>query len=250
MHLFVSLFTIRAKVMKWYLVTKDSYDKLESLSPVDRVEFFDCINSVLADRPRTLADCVLWATNLFHRIFTFNVEKAREALKEMGRGDKRFPLKDTSDKTVRKFISTSALLLAKMYNIKDEKGNEPTAENIHQLIDYTSHSISLSTSQNEKPFIKLTKFIDMMHLDHNITKNGVLLEYPEDLADMVIKPISPFIDNALVKDFVDSTIRLRFFNFKNSFPKFSDISSKNVKIYRGEFAHPYFRWSHNFLNLI
>lgn len=248
LHLFTSLFTIRANVMKWYLEREGSYDRLKTLPLMDSIEFFDCINSVIADKPNTIIDCVKWAIHLYNRIFIVNVKEANKAIHQTSQTKLRFPHADVNEKNSCNFILAATLFHAKMYDLKNNNGTSPTLNNVFKVFKNTSQSIFSSIPPYTIIFKKIVRFVDMMYLEHNISKNGVFIQHPDDLTEMVINPITPFLDDPLVKQFFESVIKLRLFNFTNSF---SSISQEFNHLHRCEkFRSPYFRWSHCFFNLI
>ncbi len=236
--------------MKWYLLRENSFNRLDNLPAMDKLEFVDAINSVLTDRPANLTDCVKLSKNLCHRIFITNVEDANKVLIQMGRNERRYPISSVNINIARKFILASSLLFAKMFNIKDNNEVQPSEETTSKLISETPYSIPTSSLSENKIYQKPEKFVDLKFFSNSKTQSTISLKYPDDLSGIAIQPIAAFIDNPLVNQFIDSTIRLRRYNFQNKFPVFQGINSYHVHNCKLEFEFPYFCWSHMFGQLL
>lgn len=236
--------------MMWYLMRENSFVRLCSLPTLEKLEFFDMLNSVLVDRPSNWSECVSLSKNLFYRLFIANVNDANFVLEQLGSNVKRYPIKDANSEHVQRFVLSSSMLFAKMFAIEDNSIKGLNEKQMFQLIKKTSCSTTVANQKRNESYKKPEKFIDLVSFPHSMTPDTIFLQYPGDLRDMTIQPIEPFVDDYYVNMFIESTIKLRLFNFKNNFSGIKLLDGFSSQVSTVEFKFPCFRWSHKFIDLL
>lgn len=236
--------------MMWYLMRENSFDRLCSLPAIEKLEFFDMLNSVMVDRPSNWSDCVKLSKNLFHRLFITNVNDANFVQQQMGSTVRRYPVKDVNNEHAQRFVLSSSMLYAKMFAIEDNLIRGLDEKQMFQLIKKTSYSTPVSNLPKNEVYKKPEKFTDLVSFPHSMTPNTISLQYPNELRDMTIQPIEPFDDDHYVNMFIESAIKFRMFNVNGDFGGFKTLSGLANKISTIEFKFPCFRWSHKFIDLL
>ena len=248
MRLFIGLFTVPAKIAYWWIWTEESTACLMDVLDGRRIEFIDAIHAIIGDPPTTVADCVYWARQLLHLIFTANPEMANEVLqKENADQPTRFPLDVTNTEVVdlgNKFVVTSALLRAHLYGI------DATEQEVRGILKQRADQPELMFP-DRMPYQRVTHFKDLWEIsiaNYHPLRAAEVVANPDQHQHLRIRPIEPFMDDELVASFINSTADLRRFNFTGRLEMMLlQRESNNSKL---KFGCTYFRWASSFSQFV
>ncbi len=237
LHLFVSLFTIRARLACYYLSDPTFLSRLQTEDEDCYNDSYDLIESVLKQVQCTFSDCVEWAYEIWKRAFVSNVLAANE------RPDieRRFPAHQGPDQVNLDFVTSAALLLAECVYAQGFTGNGDEIK-VREAAIAIFRRNSKSSRGPLPPFIAVSKFSDLRNIDTSY-KLRHLSNLPIFDAGTV-KPIEPYQDMKITKSFLIAATQLRSFNFNAKFEKLSSCEPTH------EFRFPVFYGSLNFVNFI
>ncbi len=234
LHLFVALFTIRARLARYYLTDQTFLSRLQSEDEDSYNEAYDLIESVLTQVQLTIDECVEWAYKIWKRVFVTNVLVANA----QQNSEKLYPATEKAKEQNVNFITSSALLLAEVI---DARGFTSEA-NVRELTEKVLRRHSKSPKGLLPQFSKVTKFSDLKNIDRS-SKQRHLLNLPKFDAG-TIEPIEPYQDMEQTRSFLIAAAQLRAFNHKNV------VVGKSVFEPNHDFKYPVFHGSLNFVKLV
>ncbi len=237
LHLFVSLFTIRARLACHYLSDPTFLSRLQTENEDCYNETYDLIESVLSQVQCTVDDCVEWAYAIWKRVFVSNVLAANEQPDI----ERRFPAHQGPDQVNLDFVTSAALLLAECVYAQGFTGNEDEAK-VREAGIAVFRRYSKSAQGPLPPFFRVSKFSDLKNIDTS-PKLRHLSNLPKFDAGTIV-PIEPYKDMEPTRSFLIAAAQLRSFSFNAKFEKLSSCEPIH------EFRFPVFYGSLNFVNLI
>ncbi len=237
LHLFVSLFTIRARLACHYLSDPTFLSRLQTEDEDSYKEAYDLINSVLTQVQCTVDECVEWAYSVWKRVFVSNVLAANEQPDI----ERRFPAHQGPDQVNLDFVTSAALLLAECVYAQGFTGNEDEAK-VREAGIAVFRRYSKSAQGPLPPFFRVSKFSDLKNIDTS-PKLRHLSNLPKFDAGTIV-PIEPYKDMEPTRSFLIAAAQLRSFSFNAKFEKLSSCEPIH------EFRFPVFYNSLNFVNLI
>lgn len=234
LHLFVSLFTIRARLACYYLSDQTFLSRLQAEDEDSYNEAYDLIESVLTQVQCTVEECVEWAYEVWKRVFVTNVLVADA----QPNSKKLFSASDTTKEVNVNFVTSSALLLAEMIDAQ----NFTSEAHVRELAEKILRRHSKAPRGLLPQFFNVTKFSELKNIDKSF-KQRHLLNLPKFDAGTV-EPIEPYIDMKQTRSFLIAAAQLRSFNYKNV------VEGKSLFEPINEFKFPVFPGSLNFVKLV
>lgn len=235
-HLFMSAFTLPAKDASWFLSRNGSMDRAYQLDDMKFLEHACSINTALQYLSFDLNKCIQWAFQLWHTVFIANVKAANKELGEI----RRYPASKRTHRHNLDFVSTATLLMTKMINLKDGKGQEFNISVLESKIAKLLRNDETYQVKEVPIFKKLNHFTDLAYIKMPPLTN--YLKHPDKLSHMTIHPIDPFSDDQLFLKFYRSSFALRNFNFTNNL--------LSVNKLRPLFKTSSFLWASRFTRII
>ena len=237
LHLFVSLFTIRARLACYYINDPTFLSRLQTEDEDSFNEAYDLIESVLSQVQCTVDECVEWAYGIWKRVFVSNVLVANE----QPDFERRFPASQGPDQVNLDFVTSAALLLAECVYAQGFTGNGDETK-VRETATKIFRRNSKSARGPLPPFFTVAKFSDLRNIDTS-SRLRHLSNLPKFDAGTII-PVEPYEDMEPTRSFLIAAAQLRAFNYKNNFDMPSLFEPKH------EFRFPVFYGSLNFVNLI
>ncbi len=237
LHLFVSLFTIRARLACYHLSDPTFLHRLQTEDEDCFNEAYDLIESVFSQVQCTVDDCVEWAYGIWKRVFVTNVLVATE----QPDFERRFPASAETYEVNLKFVSSAALLLAECVYAQGFTGNGDETK-VREAAAAIFRRNSKSARGQLPPFSRVSKFSDLKNTDTS-PKLRHLSNLPKFDAGTVV-PIEPYQDMEPTRSFLVAAAQLRAFNYKNILNMPSLFEPKH------EFRFPVFLGSLNFIKLV
>ncbi len=238
LHLFMALFTIRGRLANWFIQRQGSATLLKELEGAAFIEITKSINSLLALAECQIDQCIEWAFIVWFRVFVVNVEVANGELTRLGKVNRHKANIKGLYSTNVEFISSAAEILATMIGLSVTTEDVVAQSKLYYEQNYVKEVPVLM-------YKKISKFSDL-HTD--ITQEKILQAKQEFLKLAVpikcINVAEPTSENQLIKKFLTSATRIRYFNFENK-TKFNCAEVHNyfkLKI-------PIFPMCHMFLNI-
>ncbi|MGE9615845.1 MAG: hypothetical protein ACQPRI_06040 [Solitalea-like symbiont of Tyrophagus putrescentiae] len=232
LHLFVALFTIKARIANYYLYQPDILQRLNGLN--DELLYNEVsysINSVLKYVKYDFEMCIKWAYKIWKIIFVKNVQAAND------KDFKLFPASKNTESANLDFIVSAAMLLLKMINKNNFKNIK-----IEKVREKTKNVLKYSQDKTTFQYIKLNKFSELSKFKISNQSIKSITICKKNM--IVITPIEPFQDNDLVCMFLESATALRIYNFQEKLGAKTDITPDH------EFVIPVFPWAYLFIKLI
>ncbi len=237
LHLFVSLFTIRARLACYHLSDPTFLRRLQTENEDSFNEAYDLIESVLSQVQCTVDDCVEWAYGIWKRVFVTNVL----VVNEQPDFERRFPAPQGPDQVNLNFVTSAALLLAECVYAQGFTGNGDEVK-VREAAVAIFRRNSKSARGPLPPFSAASTFFDLKSIDASF-KSRHLSNLPRFDAGTIV-PIEPYQDMEPTRSFLIAASQLRSFNYKNTFDMRSLFEPKH------EFRFPVFYGSLNFIKLV
>ncbi len=240
LYLFMALFTIRGRLANWFIQRPNCAELINELDAKEFLEISSTINSLLALSKCNIDDCVKWAFDIWFRVFVTNVEVANTELIKLRRANRFKANIHEMYKMNIDFISSAAEILALMIGLSGvTKENIKTRSEIHYKANYQKRIPTLRYKNTEK-FMDLILDVTNEEMDH-AKRKFLSTAVHQGKRITVIEPTS---ENEIVKKFLASATRIRYFNFTNSL----NINSSLLHNFHRK-KIPVFPASHLFLNI-
>lgn len=238
LYLFMALFTIRGRLVNWFIQRPRCVELLKELEGSTFIEISRTINSLLVLSECQIDHCIEWAFTVWFRVFVINVDVANTELSKLGRENRHKANIKELYKLNIDFISSTAEILATMIGLKVKTENIITRAREY----YDQHYLKKIPSRPYKRFIK---FFDLI----SDTKTENILQYKEEFSKIPVHGkcmivAEPTSEKELIKTFFVSATRIRFFNFTknvNINPRMTNDFSKEKT--------PVFPMSNLFMNI-
>ncbi len=210
LYLFMALFTIRGRLVNWFIQRPKCIELLTELDDSTFIEISHTINSFLVLFECQIDQCIEWAFVVWFRVFVINVEVANTELSKLGRENRHKANIKEMYKLNIDFISSAAEILATMI------GLEVDTENIilRSKSYYDQHYLKEVPARQHKKFIK---FVDLS----SDLKNANILQSKEEFSKLPVHVkcmtvAEPSSKNLAIEKFLTSVIKIRYFNFTKS----------------------------------
>ncbi len=238
LHLFMSLFTIRGRLVNWFVQRKGSAALLKELEGSVFIEISKTINSLLALADCQIDNCIEWAFTVWLRVFVVNVEVANAELSRLGRENRHKANINGLYSTNIEFISSAAEILASMIGL-----SVTTEDVVAQSKLYYENNYLQKTPARE--YKKIIKFADLLpDVKPEIISHSKQEFSKLPLPSKCITVVEPTLESQLIKTFIGSTTRIRHFNFTENL----NYNCRDVHVYFKQII-PIFPMSHMFLNI-
>ncbi len=234
LHLFVSLFTIRARLACYYLRDPTFLSRLQTENEHSFNEAYDLIESVLSQVQCTIDECVDWAYGIWKRVFVSNVLAANEQPDI----ERRFPASAETKEVNVNFVLSAALLLAECVYARDFTSEAKVREAVNEIFRRNSKVARGPLP----PFYTVSKFSELGKIGMSLNLRDLSIFPIFDAG--TVNPIEPYQDMKTTKLFLVAAAQLRSFNFNAKLEKLSLCEPTH------EFKFPVFYGSLNFVNLI
>ncbi len=238
LHLFMALFTIRGRLVNWFVQRSESSKILNELEGAAFIEITKTINSLLVLTECQIDQCIEWAFLIWFRVFVINVEVANAELSKVGRKNRHKANVKGLHSTNIEFISSAAEILARMIGL-----NVTTEDVVSQSkVFYENNYLRKTPTLVYKKVIKFSDLLTDIKREKILQSKQEFSKLPVNKKCITV--VEPTSENQLIKSFLTSATKIRFCNFTNSL----NINCAEIHQYF-KLRIPVFPMCHMFINI-